>query len=212
MTINYNNLQKVLVDIQDYKLAKLLIVTKNQSLKDINYLIDKGYNIFGENKVQEAKKKFQELDNLFKINLHLIGPLQTNKVKDALYLFNTIQSIDREKLVEEISKFIKKSDKIKTKSFYIQINIGSEEQKSGVDRAQFKDFYYYALEKGLNIEGLMCIPPNVPNTNDYFQEMNEIRKKINPSLKLSMGMSNDYQIALEHQSNLIRIGSLIFND
>ena len=201
-----------MVDIQDYKLAKLLIVTKNQSLKDINYLIDKGYNIFGENKVQEAKKKFQELDNLFKINLHLIGPLQTNKVKDALYLFNTIQSIDREKLVEEISKFIKKSDKIKTKSFYIQINIGSEEQKSGVDRAQFKDFYYYALEKGLNIEGLMCIPPNVPNTNDYFQEMNEIRKKINPSLKLSMGMSNDYQIALEHQSNLIRIGSLIFND
>ena len=201
-----------MVGIQDYKLAKLLIVTKNQSLKDINYLIDKGYNIFGENKVQEAKKKFQELDNLFKINLHLIGPLQTNKLKDALYLFNTIQSIDREKLVEEISKFIKKSDKIKTKSFYIQINIGSEEQKSGVDRAQFKDFYYYALEKGLNIEGLMCIPPNVPNTNDYFQEMNEIRKKINPSLKLSMGMSNDYQIALGHQSNLIRIGSLIFND
>jgi len=201
-----------LVDIQDYKLAKLLIVTKNQSLKDINYLIDKGYNIFGENKVQEAKKKFQELDNLFKINLHLIGPLQTNKVKDALYLFNTIQSIDREKLVEEISKFIKKSDKIKTKSFYIQINIGSENQKSGIDKFECKDFYHYVLAKGLNIEGLMCIPPNAPNANEYFQEMNEIRKKINPTLKLSMGMSNDYQIALEHQSNLIRICSLIFND
>jgi len=212
LTVNYKNLEKVSIDIQDYKLAKLLIVTKNQSSKDINDLINKGYTIFGENKVQEAKKKFQDIDDLFKINLHLIGPLQTNKVKDALHLFNTIQSVDREKLIEEISKFIKKNDKIKTKSFYIQINIGSEEQKSGVDKAQFKDFYHYALEKDLKIEGLMCIPPNAPNANEYFREMNEIRKKINPKLKLSMGMSNDYQIALEHQSNLIRIGSLIFND
>ena len=212
MTVNYKNLEKVSIDIQDYKLAKLLIVTKNQSSKDINDLINKGYTIFGENKVQEAKKKFQELDNLFKINLHLIGPLQTNKVKEALHLFNTIQSVDREKLVDEISKFIKMNDEIKTKSFYIQINIGSEVQKSGVDKSEFKDFYHYALAKDLNIEGLMCIPPNDTNTNQYFREMNEIRKKINPTLKLSMGMSNDYQIALEHQSNLIRIGSLIFND
>ena len=212
MTVNYKNLEKVLIDIQDYKLTKLLIVSKNQSIDDIKDLIDKGYIIFGENKVQEAKKKFQEIDDLFKINLHLIGPLQTNKVKEALHLFDTIQSVDREKLVEEISKFIKKNDKIKTKSFYIQINIGREEQKSGVDKAQFKDFYHYALAKDLIIEGLMCIPPNAPNTNEYCQEMNEIRKKINPSLKLSMGMSNDYQIALEHQTNLIRIGSLIFND
>jgi len=198
--------------MQDYKLTELLIVSKNQSLDDINALIDRGYKIFGENKVQEAKKKFQELDNLFKINLHLIGPLQTNKVKEALHLFNTIQSVDREKLVDEISKFIKMNDEIKTKSFYIQINIGSEVQKSGVDKSEFKDFYHYALAKDLNIEGLMCIPPNDTNTNQYFREMNEIRKKINPTLKLSMGMSNDYQIALEHQSNLIRIGSLIFND
>ena len=112
----------------------------------------------------------------------------------------------------EISKFINKKDEIKTKSFYIQINIGSEDQKSGIDKSEFKDFYHYALAKDLNIEGLMCIPPNDTNTNEYFREMNDIRKKINPTLKLSMGMSNDYQIALEHQSNLIRIGSLIFND
>ena len=212
MTVNYINLKKVLLDLQDYKLAKLLIVTKNQSLNDIRDLMNKGYNIFGENKVQEAKKKFHEVNNLFKINLHLIGPLQTNKVKDALHLFNTIQSVDREKLVEEISKVIKKSDKIKTSSFYIQINIGSEDQKSGIDKFECKDFYQYALAKDLNIEGLMCIPPNTSNTHEYFQEMNEIRKNINPTLKLSMGMSNDYQIALEHQSNLIRIGSFIFNE
>ena len=198
--------------MRGYKLAKLLIVTKNQGLNDIRDLIDKGYNFFGENKVQEAKKKFQDLDDLFKINLHLIGPLQTNKVKDALKLFNTIQSVDREKLVEEISKVTKKSDKIKTSSFYIQINIGSEDQKSGIDKFECKDFYQYALAKDLNIEGLMCIPPNAPNTHEYFREMNEIRININPNLKLSMGMSNDYKIALEHQSNLIRIGSLIFND
>lgn len=201
-----------MIDIQDYNLTKLLIVSKNQSLDDVKTLIDKGYKIFGENKVQEAKKKFQELDNLFKINLHLIGPLQTNKVKEALHLFNTIQSVDREKLVDEISKFINKKDEIKTKSFYIQINIGSEDQKSGIDKSEFKDFYHYALAKDLNIEGLMCIPPNDTNANEYFREMNEIRKKSNPTLKLSMGMSNDYQIALEHQTNLIRIGSLIFND
>ena len=212
MTVNYINLQKVLVDLQDYKLAKLLIVTKNQSLNDIRDLMNKGYNIFGENKVQEAKKKFHELNDLFKINLHLIGPLQTNKVKDALQLFNTIQSVDREKLVEEISKSIKKSDKIKTSSFYIQINIGSEDQKSGIDKFACKDFYHYTLEKDLNIEGLMCIPPNTLNAHEYFREMNEIRKNINTTLKLSMGMSNDYQIALEHQSNLIRIGSFIFHD
>ena len=198
--------------MQDYKLTELLIVSKNQSLDDIKALIDRGYKIFGENKVQEAKKKFQELDNLFKINLHLIGPLQTNKVKEALHLFNTIQSVDREKLVDEISKFIKMNDEIKTKSFYIQINIGSEVQKSGVDKSEFKDFYHYALAKDLNIEGFMCIPPNDTNTNQYFREMNEIRKNINPTIKLSMGMSNDYQIALEHQSNLIRIGSFIFHD
>ena len=212
MTVNYINLKKVLLDLQDYKLAKLLIVTKNQSLNDIRDLMNKGYNIFGENKVQEAKKKFHEVNNLFKINLHLIGPLQTNKVKDALHLFNTIQSVDREKLVEEISKVIKKSDKIKTSSFYIQINIGSEDQKSGIGKFECKDFYQYALTKDLKIEGLMCIPPNTSNTHAYFQEMNEIRKNINPTLKLSMGMSNDYQIALEHQSNLIRIGSFIFHD
>lgn len=212
MTINYDNLEKVLIDIQDYKLANLLIVTKNQSVDDIKDLINKGFTIFGENRVQEAKKKFQELNKLFNFNFHLIGPLQTNKVKDALQIFETIQSIDREKLVEEISKILKQSDKIKTNSFYIQINIGSESQKSGVDKSQCKDFFYYAMSKDLNIQGLMCIPPNTNNVNKYFREMIKIRNELNPNLKLSMGMSNDYKIALECHSNLIRIGSFIFND
>ena len=212
MTVNYHNLNKILDVVKHYDLANLLIVTKNQNLNDIRELINKDLKIFGENRVQEAKSKYQELIEKEKINLHLIGPLQTNKVKDALFLFDTIQSIDREKLVDEISKFIVNDISIKTKSFYIQINIGAEVQKSGIEKSQCINFYKYALNKNLNIEGLMCIPPNTKYVSEYFLEMNEIRKKINPNLKLSMGMSNDYQIALEHHSNLIRVGSLIFND
>ena len=212
MTVNYHNLNKILDVVKHYDLAKLLIVTKNQNLNDIRELINKDFKIFGENRVQEAKSKYQELIDKEKINLHLIGPLQTNKVKDALFLFDTIQSIDRKKLVDEISKFIVNDISIKTKSFYIQINIGAEVQKSGIEKSQCINFYKYALDKNLNIEGLMCIPPNTKYVHEYFFEMNEIRKKINPNLKLSMGMSNDYQIALEHHSNLIRVGSLIFND
>ena len=212
MTVNYHNLNKITEVVERYDLANLLIVTKNQSLNDIRELINKDFKIFGENRVQEAKGKYQELIKIKNINLHLIGPLQTNKVKDALSLFDTIQSIDREKLVDEISKFIINDNPIKTKSFYIQINIGAENQKSGVDKSQCMNFYKYALDRRLKIEGLMCIPPNTRSVKEYFLEMNEIRKKINPNLKLSMGMSNDYQVALENNSNLIRVGSLIFND
>ena len=204
-------MNKVLSDIENYP-AELLIVTKNQNLIDIQSLISKGFKLFGENRVQEAQKKYKELSDLKKINLHLIGHLQTNKVKDALKLFNTIQSIDRERLVNEISKFLKHDEKIKTDSFYIQVNIGSEVQKSGVEKLHCQDFYKFALDRKLNIEGLMCIPPNTSYVDEFFLEMNEIRKRINPHLKLSMGMSNDYQIALKQHSDLIRIGSLIFND
>ena len=177
MTVNYHNLNLILEEIKGYDLANLLIVTKNQSLNDIRELISKGFKLFGENRVQEAKKisNFKETK---KINLHLIGPLQTNKVKDALSLFDTIQSIDREKLVDEISKLINKGISIKTKSFYIQINIGAEVQKSGIEKSQCINFYKYAIDRNLNIEGLMCIPPNTRSVNEYFLEMNEIRKKL----------------------------------
>ena len=212
MTINYNSLNQVLNDLEKYDLTQLLIVTKNQTIQDINELISKGFDTFGENKVQEAKKKYNFENIIDKVNLHLIGPLQTNKVKDALQIFNTIQSVDREKLINEISKVMKKSNFIKTNSFFLQINIGSESQKSGIEKTQCKELYQYALDKNLNIEGLMCIPPNTGMVKEYFLEMGEIRQRINPNLKLSMGMSNDYKIALEHQSNLIRIGSLIFNE
>ena len=212
MTINYYNLHKILNDINNYKSSRLLIVTKKQNSNDIQELISKGFKVFGENRVQEAKEKYDKITDRDKIDLHLIGPLQTNKVKDALKLFNTIQSIDREKLVNEISKVLTNLYDIKTKSYFLQVNIGAESQKTGIDKSQCYEFYNYALEKKLNIVGLMCIPPNLKNVTEFFIEMNEIRKKINPNLKLSMGMSNDYLDALNYNSNLIRIGSLIFND
>ena len=192
--------------------SRLLIVTKNQSVDDIKELINSGFRLFGENRVQEAKLKFSSLNNFEEINLHLIGPLQTNKVKEALMLFDTIESIDRKKLVDEIFKLKNKDLKIRTNNFYIQINIGSEDQKFGVDKAEVFELYEYAISKDLNIEGFMCIPPNTSSPEKYFQEMNSIRDNLDKNLKLSMGMSNDYLLALKNNSNIVRIGSLIFND
>lgn len=192
--------------------SRLLIVTKNQSVDDIKELINSGFRLFGENRVQEAKLKFSSLNNFEEINLHLIGPLQTNKVKEALMLFDTIESIDRKKLIDEIFKLKNKDLKIRTNNFYIQINIGSEDQKFGVDKAEVFELYEYAISKNLSIEGLMCIPPNTNSPEKYFHEMNLIRDSLDKSLKLSMGMSNDYLSALKNNSDIVRIGSLIFND
>ena len=212
MTINYLNLDNCKLNIKKFDRSKLLIVTKNQSLDDIEELINSGYRTFGENRVQEAKLKYSSLNNFEEINLHLIGPLQTNKVKEALMLFDTIESIDRKKLIDEIFKLKNKDLKIRTNNFYIQINIGSEDQKFGVDKAEVFELYEYAISKDLNIEGFMCIPPNTSSPEKYFQEMNSIRDNLDKNLNLSMGMSNDYLLALKNNSNIVRIGSLIFND
>ena len=212
MTINYENLNNCKSNIKKFDRSRLLIVTKNQSLDDIEELIHSGYRMFGENRVQEAKLKYSSLNNFEDISLHLIGPLQTNKVKEALMLFDTIESIDRKKLVDEIFKVTNKSPKIKTKNFYIQINIGSEDQKFGVDKSEVFELYEHAISKNLSIEGFMCIPPNTNSPEKYFQEMNLIRDSLDKGLKLSMGMSNDYLLALKNNSNIVRIGSLIFND
>lgn len=210
MTLNYQNLSTIFKDIEINKNTKLLIVTKNQIVDDIIELNSKGFRVFGENRVQEAKSKYQNLPNLNEIELHLIGPLQRNKVKSALKMFNVIQSIDRISLVDEIAKQINGSSDIKTKEFFIQVNIGDEEQKSGVLKKNLSNLYQYSIEKKINIVGLMCIPPNITDPSDSFKEMVKLRDEINQNLKLSMGMSNDYKIALNFQTNIIRIGSLIF--
>lgn len=183
-----------------------MIVTKNRSIEDITDLIQLGQNIFGENRVQEAKKKFNFQNQ--NIELHLIGPLQTNKVKDALSIFDVIQSIDRKKLIDIIYGYM--NEETKTKNFFIQVNIGNEPQKSGVSMSDLPIIYDYALKKQLNIKGLMCIPPLDSDPKIFFEKMIVLKNQINPNLILSMGMSNDYQIALECGANMIRVGSLIF--
>ena len=196
--------------LKHHSSTKLMIVTKNQSIKDIKELITSGHKLFGENKVQEANLKYQSLNFPEDLELHLIGPLQSNKVKNALKIFDVIQSIDRFSLVDEISKQKNKLPSAKTKNFFIEVNIGEEVQKSGVQKKDLKDLYDYSVSKNLEICGLMCIPPNIIDPSNYFKEMIKLRDSINKDLKLSMGMSNDYKIALNFQSDIIRIGSLIF--
>ena len=209
MTINYDQLSEINKTLASFPNAKLQIVTKNRDFKIVKELIDKGYHLFGENKVQEAQDKFKNIIDP-NLELHLIGPLQTNKAKVALQLFDCIQSIDRVKLVNEIAKYRTKIA-FKTKTFFIQINIGRESQKSGVLPEDLDDLYDLCVEKNLKISGLMCIPPLNKPSKEYFQEMKFLRNNLNSKLILSMGMSDDYKISLECDSNLIRIGSRIFN-
>ena len=209
MDIDYLELERISANLKKYPNASLLLVTKNRPQNLIKSLIDNGYTLFGENRVQEAIEKFSEL-KINNLDLHLIGPLQTNKVKLALSTFDTIQSVDRKKLVKEISKQINSNNKFKTKNFFIQVNIGEEPQKAGISINETLDLYKYAISENLKISGLMCIPPLDKNPDSYFKKMIELRDLINPKLMLSMGMSNDYEVALSLQSDLIRVGSRIF--
>ena len=210
MNINFDQLNQINKILKQYPNANLQIVTKNRDAQTIKDLINSGFRLFGENKVQEAKAKFKNIFNT-NLELHLIGPLQTNKVKIALKLFDVIQSVDRLNLVKEIVKCREKTDQFRTKNFYIQINIGKEMQKSGVAPEDLEDLFNFCNQNNLPIDGLMCIPPADKDPEIYFNKMNELRDSLNPNLILSMGMSNDYRIALKCGSNLIRVGSKIFN-
>ena len=209
MEINYDELEKVCANVKKYPNSSLLLVTKNRPQALVRSLIDKGYFLFGENRVQEANEKFRNLKKQ-NFSLHLIGPLQTNKVKLALSLFDTIQTIDRSKLIKEISKHLKSFDNLKTKNFFIQVNVGNESQKAGVSINETIDLYKYAISENLNISGLMCIPPLEEKPDRYFKKMIDLRDNIKKDLKLSMGMSNDYEVALSFKSDLVRVGSRIF--
>ena len=208
MTINFKALQEIENYIKE-KQSKLLIVTKTRTIEDIIKLINMGYKDFAENRVQETQNKFSEVIKSTSINLNLIGPLQSNKVKQALSLFDNIQSVDRKKIVNEILKH--KNHKTKTQNFFIQVNIGNETQKSGVLTHELDEFYLYCKDKNLDIKGLMCIPPADKDPAIYFEQMLNIKQKLNEKLQLSMGMSSDYKIALNYKTDIIRVGSLIFS-
>ena len=190
------------------KIPRIIAVSKTFKMQHIYPLIDHGHVDFGENKVQEAQEKWTQIKEKNKnIKLHLIGRLQTNKVKIAVKLFDYIHSLDSKKLADKISKY-QKEQNLKKKIF-IQVNIGDEEQKSGIQKDELPDFYNYCKNLELDILGLMCIPPFNKDSSSYFQEMKNLSKKFN--LKdLSMGMSSDYINAIENGSTYVRIGSNIF--
>ena len=193
------------------EINKLKIVAVSKTFKSIDILplIQHGHIHFGENKVQEAVDKWSLLKKDYpNINLHMIGKLQTNKVKFTIPLFDYIHSLDNIKLAEKISSEEKKINK-KLKIF-IQININNEKQKSGIHPDELQDFYNTCtLKLNLNIIGLMCIPPNDNQSVKHFSLMKKLKKKINVD-ELSMGMSNDYLDAIKNEATYIRIGSKIF--
>ena len=190
--------------------TKIIAVSKTFPIEHIKPAIDHGHLHFGENKVQEALEKWTEVKEKNRsIKLHLIGKLQTNKVKFCLPLFDFIHSLDNIKLADKIAnEQIKKNFKPK---LFIQVNIGDEEQKNGVALSQFESFYKEIENFELDIVGLMCIPPFVDDTEIYFKKMVEIRNKINFK-ELSMGMSNDYLLAAKNSATYVRIGSKIFGE
>ena len=191
-----------------HSLPKIIAVSKTFKLDHIKPLIDFGHKHFGENKVQEALEKWTNSKKENKnIKLHLIGRLQSNKVKNALRIFDYIHSLDSEKLANKISQY-QKENNLNTKLF-IQINIGNEEQKSGINENNINNFYNYCKNLNLNIIGLMCIPPVNINTENYFKKMQLLKNKIKLD-ELSMGMSSDYLTAIKFDASYIRLGSSIF--
>lgn len=189
--------------------VKLLAVTKNQPVARIETLLHQGQTLFAENRIQEAQKKWPELKEKYQsIKLHLIGHLQTNKVKQAIELFDAIQTLDSLKLAHKL--YAEELRQQKKLEYYIQINIGHESQKSGVLPEDFADFYQALLsEVKLNVKGLMCIPPLDKNPAEYFEEMANIAKRYGLS-HLSMGMSDDYEAAIQYGATLVRLGRALF--
>ena len=189
---------------------KIIAVSKTFDISHINPLIEYGHTDFGENKVQEAIEKWSDIKiKNQNLSLHLVGKLQSNKTKLALKIFDYIHSLDSEKLANKISEEQKKIDK-KPKLF-IQVNIGNEDQKSGVSPNKLKSFYKYCLDKDLDVIGTMCLPPISEDPEKYFMRMNYLNKDLGLN-ELSMGMSADYIPAIDNNATFIRVGSKIFGE
>ncbi len=203
-----NNIQVYLNDSGIKSNPKIIAVSKTFKMDKILPLVDYGHIDFGENKVQESLEKWPEIKKKNpKIKLHLIGKLQTNKVKFAVQIFDYIHSVDSEKLARKIADEQHKINK-KIKIF-LQVNIGDENQKSGINKNEVGQLVSFGKEIGLNVIGLMCIPPVNSDPEGYFVEMNELNKDLGLA-ELSMGMSSDYLIAAKNFSTYVRVGSSIF--
>jgi len=210
---NINNLTVIKDQIKSkFGLARkleIIAVSKTFSKPDINPLLEYGHLHFGENKVQEAIDKWTDIKKTYQnLKLHMIGKLQTNKVKFVIPLFDYIHSLDSVKLAEKIAiEQQKKSRKLK---IFIQVNIGNESQKNGLAVDELQDFYKKCTEElKLNIVGLMCIPPQDQQVSKHFKQMKQLNEILNLK-ELSMGMSEDYMEAIEYGATYVRVGSKIF--
>ena len=189
----------------------IIVVTKTFSLNQITPLIESGHIHFGENKIQEAENKWLDLKNRFDdLQLHMVGKLQTNKVKKAVKIFDYIHSLENAKLALKIFQHEKELNK-KIKLF-IQVNLADENQKSGILLNDLNNFYYYCTkELSLNVIGLMCLPPVESSTQQYFKILKNVAEKLD--LKdLSMGMSSDFEEAIMHGSTYLRLGTIILGE
>ena len=197
-------------NINHDRLPKIIAVSKTFPIENILPLVEYGHIHYGENKVQEALDKWSDIKSQNdRIKLHLIGKLQTNKVKFALKIFDYIHSLDSEKLANKIAD--EQAKQGKKPKIFIQVNIGDEEQKSGINKERLDDFYKFCKNLNLDVIGTMCIPPNDQNTKKYFVEMNKINQELNFK-ELSMGMSEDYLEAVKNNATYVRVGSKIFGN
>ena len=207
----FKKIQSNISKIDNSNGLKIIAISKTFSLEHIMPLIELGHDHFGENKVQEAETKWnkikKEKNNL---RLHMVGKLQSNKAKKAVEIFDYIHTLDSQKLADLLSK---SQDEInKSINYFIQVNIGSESQKAGIQYNEVDQFYTYCTkEKKMNIVGLMAIPPNDENTEKYFKSLSELNSSLGLK-ELSMGMSSDYMKAINYKATYLRIGSAIFGE
>ncbi len=207
----FNKIKSKIKEIDENQKSKIVAISKTFSLDHIKPLIDYGHIHFGENKVQEAEVKWKEIKKKYdNLKLHMVGKLQSNKAKKAVEIFDYIHSLDNQKLADVLSKSQKAINK--SLNYFIQVNIGNEQQKSGIAYNEVDAFYNYCTkEKKMNILGLMAIPPNDNNTEKYFKSLSELNASLGLK-ELSMGMSSDYLIAINYKATFLRIGSLIFGE
>ena len=203
-----NNIKSYLNKLHINNEPKVVAVSKTFEIDKILPLIEYGHLDYGENKVQEAVEKWKDIKQKnTKIKLHMIGKLQTNKVKLAVQIFDYIHSVDNEKLAKKIS--VEQNKLNKKIKIFLQVNIGNESQKSGINKLEVKQLVDYSREIGLDVIGLMCIPPVNIDPENYFEDMNKLNSNLGFT-ELSMGMSSDFLIAAKHLSTYVRVGSSIF--
>ena len=205
-----NNIKTCLDELNLINIPKIIAVSKTFKIDNILPLIEHGHVDFGETKVQEAVQKWTEIKKTnSEIKLHMIGKLQTNKVKFAVQIFDYIHSVDSEKLAKKIAE---EQNKINKKiKIFLQVNIGDENQKSGINKSELEKLVSYSRLIGLNVIGLMCIPPINIDPEGFFVEMKKLKKEFGFT-DLSMGMSSDYLTAVKHLSSYVRVGSSIFGE